>query len=141
MDWHYTGELGVPADGLCKLRTRRLECVTVGLGLTRAFPIRQEQTMQTHSVVYGDFSIVVRPLQNALGAWIADVSVTRGDQTVVDTRPLTVQPEWLTEEEAVRDGEEWGRRFIDREFNTHPSDSWVADRARAEVWFRDTGKS
>jgi hypothetical protein len=26
--------------------------------------------------------------------------------------PETVQPEWLTEAEAVRDGFEWGRRFV-----------------------------
>jgi hypothetical protein len=100
-----------------------------------------EKTMQAHSVVYGEFEIVVRPERNALGAWIADVSVSRGAETVVDTRPSTVQPEWLTEEEAIRDGVEWGRRFIDREFNTHPSHSWVADRSRAERWFRDTGES
>jgi hypothetical protein len=97
--------------------------------------------MQPHTVSYGEFEIVVRPERNPLGAWIADVSVTRGAQTVLNTRPSTVQPEWLTEEEAIRDGVEWGRRFIDREFNTHASHSWVADRSRAESWFRDTGKS
>jgi hypothetical protein len=100
-----------------------------------------EKTMQAHSVVYGEFEIVVRPERNALGAWIADVSVSRGAETIVDTRPSTVQPEWLTEEEAIRDGVEWGRRFIDREFNTHPSQSWVADLFRSERWFRDTGES
>jgi hypothetical protein len=97
--------------------------------------------MQPRTVSYGEFEIVVRPERNPFGAWIADVSVSRGAQTVLNTRPSTVQPEWLTEEEAIRDGVEWGRRFIDREFNTHASHSWVVDRSRAERWFRDTGKS
>jgi hypothetical protein len=100
-----------------------------------------EKTMQTHTVSYGEFEIVVRPERNARGAWIADVSVSRGAQTIVDTRPSTVQPEWLNEEEAIRDGIEWGRRFIDREFNTHESGSWVAARSRAERWFRDAEES
>jgi len=97
--------------------------------------------MQARTVSYGEFEIVVRPERNPFGAWIADVSVNRGAQAVLNTRPSTVQPEWLTEEEAIRDGVEWGRRFIDREFNTHPSHSWVAARSRAEVWFRDAEES
>jgi hypothetical protein len=64
-----------------------------------------------------------------------------GDRTIVDVRPATVQPERLTEAEAIRDGVEWGRRFIDREFNTRQSDSWVGAQARAERWFRDIEES
>jgi uncharacterized protein DUF6566 len=109
--------------------------------LTDATALSMEKTMQAQTVLYGEFAIAVRPERNARGAWIADVSVSRGAETVVDTRPSTVQPEWLTEEEAIRDGVEWGRRFIDREFNTDPSHSWIADRARAERWFRDTGEA
>ncbi|MFL9865409.1 hypothetical protein PQR67_14640 [Paraburkholderia fungorum] len=101
----------------------------------------QEKTMPTSSVSYGEFEITVHPERNKLGAWIANVSVSRGAQTVVDVIPMTVQPEWLTEEEAVRDGVEWGRRFIDREFNTPQSRSWVAERSHAETWFRDTEES
>ena len=97
--------------------------------------------MPASTVSYGEFEIMVQPEQNRLGAWIATVSVRRGDQTIVDVRPKTVQPEWLTEEEATRDGVEWGRRFIDREFNTPPSRSWVAERSHAEIWFRDTEES
>jgi hypothetical protein len=92
------------------------------------------------TVIYGEFEIVVTPAQNTLGAWVAEVCVRRGDQTVVDTRPKTVQPEWLNEEEALRDGVEWGRRYIDHEFNMPQSRSWVAERSHAETWFRDTGK-
>jgi hypothetical protein len=98
----------------------------------------KERTMPASTVSYGEFEIAVHPERNKLGAWIASVSVTHGARTVVDVVPRTVQPEWLTEEEAIRDGVEWGRRFIDREFNTPQSRSWVAERAHAETWFRDT---
>ena len=97
--------------------------------------------MPTSTVSYGEFEIVVHPERNKLGAWIASVSVRQGARTVVDIRPKTVQPEWLTEEEATRDGVEWGCRFIDREFNTPQSRSWVAERSHAEIWFRDTEES
>ena len=79
--------------------------------------------MPAHTVSYGEFEIAVRPERNQRGAWIASVSVSQGTRTLVDIRPSTVQPEWLNEEEAIRDGVEWGRRFVDREFNTPPSRS------------------
>ncbi|WP_229758232.1 DUF6566 family protein [Paraburkholderia caffeinilytica] len=101
----------------------------------------KEGAMPTRTVSYGEFEIAVRPERNKLGAWIANVSVSRGTRTVVDIRPMTVQPEWLTEEEAIRDGVEWGRLFIDREFNTPQSRSWVAERSHAEIWFRDAEES
>ncbi|MCX4148719.1 MULTISPECIES: DUF6566 family protein [Paraburkholderia] len=101
----------------------------------------KEKTMPTRTVSYGEYEIAVRPERNKLGAWIASVSVSHGTRTVVDIRPMTVQPEWLTEEEAARDGVEWGCRFIDREFNTPPSRSWVAERSHAETWFRDAEES
>lgn len=97
--------------------------------------------MPTSTVSYGEFEIMVQPEQNRLGAWVATVGVRRGDKTIVDVRPKTVQPEWLTEEEATRDGVEWGRRFIDREFNSPESRSWVAERSHAETWFRDAEES
>jgi hypothetical protein len=97
----------------------------------------KENTMPASTVSYGEFEIAVHTERNQRHAWIASVSVTRGDRTVVSVRPATVQPEWLTEEEAIRDGIEWGRRFIDHEFNTPQSRSWVAERAHAETWFRD----
>lgn len=94
--------------------------------------------MSASTVSYGGFEIVVRPETNTLGAWVANVSLKDSEGKVVELRPMTVQPEWLTEEEAVRDAVEWGRRFIDREFNTPQPESWVAERSRAEAWFRDT---
>ena len=97
--------------------------------------------MSTRTVSYGKFEIAVRPERNQLGAWIASVSVSHGARTIIDGRPSTVQPEWLTEEEAARDGVEWGRRFIDRELNKPQGRSWVAVRSHAELWFRDTEES
>lgn len=102
---------------------------------------RKEKTMPASTVSYGVFEIVVRPERNEFGAWFASVTVSRGAGTVVHTCPMTIQPAWLTEEEAIRDGVEWGRRFIDREFNTPRSHSWVAGRSHAEHWFRDAGES
>lgn len=93
--------------------------------------------MPACSVSYGEFEVVVKPEQNSYGAWLASVSVSDGAGKVVDVRPMTIQPEWLTEEEAIRDAIEWGRKFIDHEFKSPQSHSWVAARARAEVWFRD----
>ncbi|SDH67866.1 DUF6566 family protein [Paraburkholderia phenazinium] len=93
--------------------------------------------MPASTVSYGGFEIVVCSETNALGAWVAHVSLKNSEGKVIDLRPMTVQPEWLTEAEAVRDAVEWGQRFIDREFNTPQSHSWVAERARTEVWFRD----
>lgn len=69
--------------------------------------------MQTHVFEHRGCEIVVQPEQNAYGAWQAKVSVRHADSTVVEFRPDTVQPEWLAQEEAVRDGIEWGTRFVD----------------------------
>ncbi|RAS19379.1 DUF6566 family protein [Paraburkholderia bryophila] len=93
--------------------------------------------MPASTVSYGEFKIIVHPETNRLGAWVASVSVSHGARTVVDIRPATIQPQWLTEAEAARDGIEWGRRFIDREFNTPQARSWVSDRSHAQTWFRD----
>ncbi|WP_345814208.1 DUF6566 family protein [Paraburkholderia sp. PREW-6R] len=93
--------------------------------------------MSESTVSYGGYEIVVHSSTNRLGAWVAGVSLKDGTGKTVDLRPETVQPEWLTEEEAIRDAVEWGRRYIDREFKTSEQHSWVADRARAETWFQD----
>ena len=60
--------------------------------------------MQTHVFEHQGYEIVVQPEQNAYGAWQAKVSVRHADSTLAEFRPDTVQPEWLTQEEAVRDG-------------------------------------
>ncbi|MGF6772237.1 hypothetical protein P3T18_004725 [Paraburkholderia sp. GAS199] len=93
--------------------------------------------MSERTVSYGGFEIVVRTELNARGAWIAPVSLKNGTETAVDVRPMTVQPEWLTEDEAIRDAVEWGQRYIDRNLDATQPHSWVETRARAENWFRD----
>jgi len=69
--------------------------------------------MQTHVFEHRGYEIAVEPQQNAYGAWQAKVSVRHAHSSVAQFRPETVQPEWLTQEEAVRDGIEWDTRFID----------------------------
>jgi hypothetical protein len=69
--------------------------------------------MQTHVFAHRGYEIEVQPEQNAYGAWQAKVSVRHADSPVAEFRPQTVQPEWLAPEEAVRDGIEWGMRFVD----------------------------
>ena len=63
--------------------------------------------MGTHVFEHRGYEIAVQPEQDA------KVSVRRADSPVVEFRPETVQPEWLTQDEAVRDGIEWGTRFVD----------------------------
>ncbi|MBN3763644.1 DUF6566 family protein [Burkholderia sp. Ac-20365] len=91
--------------------------------------------MDTSTSFPDGFLITVRPERNAYGAWVAHLNISRGGQTVVDTRPETIQPEWSTEEEAIRDATEWGRRYIDHHFGEQQPRSWVVDRSRAEQWF------
>jgi hypothetical protein len=78
--------------------------------------------MQTHTLAWRGYEIVVQPQQNEFGAWRANVSVRKASDVLTEFRPETVQPEWLTEAEAVRDGFEWGRRFIRQKSET-PADS------------------
>jgi hypothetical protein len=72
----------------------------------------------THTLHYRGYEIAVRPQRNEFGAWYAKVSVRHASDTVAQFRPETVQPEWLNEAEAVRDGLDWGRRFVDRKLAT-----------------------
>jgi hypothetical protein len=68
--------------------------------------------MQTHTLAWRGYEIAVQPEQNELGAWRAKVNVWKASEMLTEFCPETVQPEWLTAAEAVRDGIEWGRRFI-----------------------------
>ncbi|MGF6602015.1 hypothetical protein P3T23_006767 [Paraburkholderia sp. GAS448] len=76
--------------------------------------------MPKHILEHRGYEIAVQPEQNAFGAWQAKVSVRKASDTIAEFRPETVQPEWLTEAEAVRDGVEWGIRFIDRKLAPAP---------------------
>jgi hypothetical protein len=78
--------------------------------------------MWTHTLAWRGYEIAVQPEQNEFGAWRATVSVRKASDALTAFRPETVQPEWLTEAESVRDGFEWGRRFIRQKSET-PADS------------------
>ncbi|SAK93853.1 hypothetical protein AWB75_06730 [Caballeronia catudaia] len=81
------------------------------------------------------FNFVVEVHQNERGAWFAKIEFSRDGRPLVDVFPRTTQPEWLTDEEAIRDGIEWARRTLMQQ-SGRPSHSWVASRARAYVWAR-----
>ena len=83
------------------------------------------------------FEIAVKAARNANHAWVANVEVRRDGELIFDTCPATVQPEWLTSDEAVRDGIEWARRLIHRRFEAHESQSWVGARLHATDWYRE----
>ena len=85
---------------------------------------------------YGGYEITVDTKTNRYGAWVASVSLKNREELVVDIRPMTVQPEWRTEDEAVRDAIEWGRHYVDHEFDARPDISSVAQRAHAQTWFQ-----
>ncbi|MEZ0604082.1 DUF6566 family protein [Paraburkholderia sp. IW21] len=74
--------------------------------------------MQTHTLDHRGYEIAVQPEKNEFGAWRAIVSVRHATDPVAQFRPETVQPEWLTEEEAVRDGFEWATRLIDHKLTS-----------------------
>jgi hypothetical protein len=79
-----------------------------------------DQHMQTNTLAWRGYEIAVHPEKNKFGAWRAKVSVRKASETIAEFRPETVQPEWLTEPEAVRDGLEWAARFIDRKLAASP---------------------
>jgi hypothetical protein len=92
--------------------------------------------MSESIVNYGGYEIAVDATTNHYGAWVASVSLKNGEGFMADIRPMTVQPEWRTEDEAVRDAIEWARHYIDREFDARPDTSSVVQRAHAQTWFQ-----
>jgi hypothetical protein len=85
--------------------------------------------------VFAGFDITVATKLNERGAWIADLSVSRDGKSPFERWPETVQPEWRTPEEAVRDGIERARRVIRHHLAQADSHSWVPQRSRAQSWF------
>lgn len=106
------------------------EQISPALSLYRCLP------MDSSTSFPGGFLITVRPERNTYGAWIACLNISSNGQTVLEARPQTIQPEWTTEDEAIRDAIEWGRRYIDREFGQQQPRSWVVVRSRTEQWFQ-----
>lgn len=91
--------------------------------------------MESAFDVYAGFEISVAAKRNDRGAWIANVSVTRDGQAALAPWPETVQPEWRTPDEAVRDALERARRAIGQALAAGKSHSWVATRRHAQTWF------
>jgi hypothetical protein len=76
-----------------------------------------------HTLDHRGYEIAVQPERNERGAWRAKVSVRHASDTVAQLRPETVQPEWLTEAEAVRDGIEWAMRVVDHKLAASPGEA------------------
>jgi hypothetical protein len=83
---------------------------------------------------YG-FEITAQSRGNERGGWIAHVEIRHDGRLFATCNPDTVQPEWLTEAEANRDGLERGCKFLDRIKSGLHERSWVAIREHAERWF------
>jgi len=84
---------------------------------------------------YAGFEITVLTRRDERGAYVADLVVSREGRKLIDVWPQTVQPEWGTREEAIRDGVERARCVIRRRFLEHGEHSWVTTRERAQSWF------
>ena len=80
-----------------------------------------------------DISVVTR--RDVRGAYVAELEVSRDGRKLIDTWPQTVQPEWLTPEEAIRDALERARCVIRRRVMGSEDHSWVTTRGRAQSWF------
>lgn len=64
------------------------------------------------------------------------MEIHHGGRLFATCSPDTVQPEWLTQAEATRDGIERGYIFVTRVMeHDRPDRSWVAIRMDAERWF------
>ncbi|KXU82143.1 hypothetical protein CI15_31675 [Paraburkholderia monticola] len=84
---------------------------------------------------FAGFDIAVVTRREERGAYVAEIEVSRGGRKLIDAWPQTVQPEWLTPEEAIRDGLERARCLIRRRLTESVDHSWVATRGRAQSWF------
>lgn len=90
---------------------------------------------QTDRVTCHGFDVTARARHNHRGSWIAHVEIHHDGRLFATCSPDTVQPEWLTEAEANRDGIERGCRFVTRMMNDRPGRSWVAIREHAQRWY------
>jgi hypothetical protein len=84
---------------------------------------------------YAGFEISVATRLNERGAYVADIGVSRDGRPMIDRWPETVQPEWRTRDEAVRDAVERAGRLIQQRFMDLATHSWVATRDHAQSWF------
>lgn len=79
--------------------------------------------MPPHTFTHRGYEITIHPEQNKFGAWRAKVTVRQAAEKIAEFSPETVQPEWLTQEEAVRDGLEWATRLIDHKLTAPPDEA------------------
>ncbi|WP_321960831.1 DUF6566 family protein [Paraburkholderia sp. J7] len=89
----------------------------------------------TESMTCYGFQITAQSRENERGGWIAHVEIRHAGRLFATCSPDTVQPEWLTQAEANRDGMERACKFIGRIKNDLQDRSWVAVREHAERWF------
>ncbi|MFX1677006.1 hypothetical protein PWR63_33045 [Paraburkholderia sp. A2WS-5] len=87
------------------------------------------------STTYEGFQITAQSRDNERGGWVAHVEIRHDGRLFATCSPDTVQPEWLTEAEANRDGLERGCKLVHHIMNIREDRSWVALREHAERWF------
>jgi hypothetical protein len=90
--------------------------------------------MESAFDVYAGYEISVATRRNERGAWVADLTVRRDGKSPFEW-PETVQPEWRTSDEAIRDGIERARRVIVQHSPHDDDHSWVSTRGHAQTWF------
>ncbi|NLP63340.1 DUF6566 family protein [Paraburkholderia sacchari] len=90
---------------------------------------------RTESMTCDGFQITAQSRENERGGWIAQVEIRHDGRLFATCNPDTVQPEWLTEEEANRDGLERGCKLVNHIRQNREDRSWVAIREHAERWF------
>ncbi|CCD40054.1 hypothetical protein BKIR_c60_2315 [Candidatus Paraburkholderia kirkii UZHbot1] len=92
--------------------------------------------MESTFDVYAGYQISVTTRRNERGAWVADIDVPREGQEAFEW-PETVQPEWRTQDEAIRDAIERARRVIGQHLPQNDDHSWVSTRQHAQTWFSE----
>jgi hypothetical protein len=69
--------------------------------------------VNAQNLVYEGYELVAQAAQNARGAWYATVTVRQDGVSIAVLDGDTTQPEWLTADEALRDGIDRGRAFVE----------------------------
>lgn len=70
--------------------------------------------MNKQTVAHANYLLSASASQNARGAWVTKIEISKDGAPVPFPDVETVQPEWLTCEEALRDGIEQARFFVDK---------------------------
>lgn len=70
--------------------------------------------MNKQTVEHAGYLLSASASQNARGAWIPQIEISKDGAPVAFPDVETVQPEWLSCEEALRDGIDQARAFVDK---------------------------